>query len=141
MLVGEVEADASADRAAHHHGLFEFERIGDLGDHADVVARRELVLLIVPAVGRRRFAVPGHIEGDDAEVVGDARVVQYAAVLPGVGAGGVQAKEWNAGAGLLDVEAVSAVEQLQVEVAADDRLVTRAHRVASLRGEAITSLM
>ena len=154
MLVREIEHDAAADRAAHHHGLVELQRVGDLEDHPHVVARGELVLLVLVALGRRGFAVPRHVEHDDAIVVGDALVVEQAAILPPVGARGVQAKQRNALARLLDVEPVRPAEQVEVEIAADDGLEARAHRpiavrrTASLRspsglprGAASTSLM
>ena len=123
----EIEHDAAADRAAHHHRLVELQRVGDLQDHLDVAARGELVLLVLIALGRRRLAVPRHVEHDDAVVVGDALVVEQAAILPAVGAGGVQAEQRNALAGLLDVEPVRAAEQIEVQIAAGDRLEARAH--------------
>ena len=50
--------------------------------------------------------MPGHVESDDAEIVGDALVVHQAAVLARVGAGGVQAEQGGALPRLLDIEAV-----------------------------------
>ena len=77
--------------------------------------------------------MPRHVEHDDAIVLGDARVVEQAAILPPVGARGVQAKERNAFARFLDIEAMRAAEQVEVQIAADGWLETRAH-AASLRG-------
>ena len=122
VLMREIERDAAADRAAHHHRLVELERIGDFQDHLDVAARGELVFLVLIALRRRRLAVPRHVEHDDAIVVGDALVVEQAAILPAVRAGGVQAEQRNALAGLLDVEPVRAAEQREIEIAADDGL-------------------
>ncbi len=110
VLVREIEHDAAADRAAHHHGLVELQRVGDLQDHLHIVARGEPVLLVLIAIGRRGFAVPRHVEHDDAVVVGDARIVEQPAILPAVGARGVQAEQRNALAGFLDVEPVRAAE-------------------------------
>jgi hypothetical protein len=36
--------------------------------------------------------MPGHVEGDDAEMVGHTDIVHQSAILPTVGAGGVQAE-------------------------------------------------
>ena len=143
MLVREMQHDASADRAAHDHRLVEFERVGDVDDHAHVVARGELYSRVLPAGGRRGLAVPGHVEGDDAEIVGDALVVHQPAILAAVGAGGVQAEQRNALAGLLDIKPVRLAEQIEMQIAAGNRFEARAHRgplSASLRGAAITSL-
>ena len=127
VLVREIEHDTAADRAAHHHGLVELQRVGDLEDHPHVVARGELVLLVLVAFGRRGFPVPRHVEHDDAIVVGDALVVEQPAILPSVGARGVQAKQRNALARLLDVEPVRPSEQVEVEIAPDDELEAGAH--------------
>ena len=140
MLAGEMQHNASADRATHRHRLVERERIGDLDDHAHIIARSELVFAVLPAGRRRRLAVPGHVEGDDAVVRGDARIVHQAAILPRVGAGGVQAEQGDALARLLDIEPLRLSEQLAVQITTDDGFVTRAHRAASLRGLAMTSL-
>ena len=77
--------------------------------------------------------MPRHVEHDDAVVFRDARIVEQAAILPPVGAGGVQAEQRNALACLLDIEAVRAAEQVEMQIAADGRFETRAH-AASLRG-------
>ena len=85
--------------------------------------------------------MPGHVEGDDAEVRRDARIVHQPAILPRVGAGGVQADQRNALAGLLDIEPVRLAEQVEMQIAAGDRLEARAHRAASFgAAAAITSL-
>ena len=96
MLVREMQHDAPADRAAHHHRPVELERGGDFQDHAHVVARGEPVFFVLPSDGRRGFAVPRHVEHDDAIVLRDALVVEQAAILPPVRAGGVQAEQRNA---------------------------------------------
>ena len=115
VLAREMQHDAPADRAAHDDRLVEFERVGDFDDHAHIVARGELVFRVLPAGRRRRLAVPGHVEGDDAEVRRDARIVHQAAILPRVGAGGVQAEKRNALAGLLDIEPVRLAEQIEMQ--------------------------
>ena len=84
--------------------------------------------------------MPGHVEGDDAKILGDARVVHQPAILPRIGAGGVQAEQGNALARLLDIEPVRLVEQVEMQVAAGNRLEARFHRTVPLRGAAITSL-
>ena len=139
-FVREMQHDAPADRAAHGDRLVEAERIGDFHDHAHIVARGELVFLVLPAGRRRGLAVPGHVEGDDAEGGRHARVVHQAAELARVGAGRVQAEQGNACSGLLDIKPVRLAEQVEMKIAAGNRLEARAHRAASLRGAAITSL-
>ncbi len=57
----------------------------------------------------------------------------------------MQAEQRNALAGLLDIEPVRLAEQVEMKIAAGNRLEARAHRAAclfevSLRGAAITSL-
>ena len=61
---------------------------------------------------------------------GDALVVHQRAVLPAVGARGVQAQQRRALARFLDIDAVMAPEQIEMHVAADDRLESRAHAPA-----------
>ena len=65
--------------------------------------------------------MPGQIEGDHAEwfVTRRRRAVPR---LPPVGAGGVQAHQRNARAGLLDIDAVRLAADLEMDVAADHRL-------------------
>jgi hypothetical protein len=127
MFERQMQRDAPADRTADQDRPVEFERGHDVQDHCGVLRRGELVLLIVPAGRRRRFAVPGHIEGDDAMAARDAFVVHQRPVLAPVGARGVEAQQWRALAGLLDIDPVLAAEQIELEVAADDRLECRGH--------------
>ena len=142
VLVREIKHDAAADRAAHHHRAVELQRVGDFQDHPDVVARGELVFLVLEALRRRRFAVPRHVEHDDAIVFGDALVVEQAAILPAVGARGVQAEQRNALAGLLDIEPVRPVEQRHVEIAAGRPARSAGSLFGLLRGaRPSTSLM
>lgn len=74
--------------------------------------------------------MPWHVEGDDAMAVRDAIVVHQRPVLTTVGAGGVQAQERRAPAGFLDIDAVFPSEQIEMHIAADNRLETRAHAPA-----------
>ena len=66
--------------------------------------------------------MPGHVEGDDAELGEDLGIVHEAAVLPAIRAGGVQADEGDARAGLLDIETMRLALDGETEVAADRRL-------------------
>jgi hypothetical protein len=91
MFQRQVQRDAPADRAAHHDRPVEFQRGHDVEDHGRVLRRGELILLVVPAGRRRRFAVPRHVESDDAMVRGDAGMVHQAAILPAVRSRGMQA--------------------------------------------------
>jgi hypothetical protein len=61
-----MQRDASADRASDQDRPVEFERGHDVEDHRRVLRRGELIFLVVPARRRRRLAMPGHVEGDDA---------------------------------------------------------------------------
>jgi hypothetical protein len=54
-----MKRDASADRAADQDRPVQFERGHDLEDHAGVLRRGELVLLVVPARRRRGLACQG----------------------------------------------------------------------------------
>ena len=60
-------------------------------------------------------------------VVRDARVVQQAAELPSIRARVCRHEKRNTSAGLLEVEPVRAIEQIEIEIAADDRFEARAH--------------
>ena len=101
--------------------------------------------------------MPRHVEGDDAVVGRDTRIVEEAAELAPVGARGVQAQQRNARPRLLEIEAMRAAEQVEIEVAAGDRLDARPFAALSpstparscqrpvsgafaLRGDASTSL-
>jgi hypothetical protein len=66
--------------------------------------------------------MPGHVEGQHAEVARDHAVVEEMAILLSVGARGVEADERDALAGLLEVDAMRAPAQGQRQVAADDGL-------------------
>src|SRR5712671_5034509 len=122
MFERQMQRDASADRASDQDRPVEFERGHDIEDHRRVLRRGELIFLVVPARRRRRLAVPGHVEGDDAVAARDALIVHQRAVLTTVGTGGVQTQQWGALAGLLDIDAMLAPEQIKMHVAADDRL-------------------
>ena len=63
-----------------------------------------------------------------------------AAILPPVAAGGVQAQQRRALARLLDIDAMRPAEQIEMHVAADDRLEPRAHAAAPARSLASASL-
>ena len=115
------------------------ERTAEGQDQVDVPLRRQPVLLVLPADGRQRLAVPRHVEGEHAEVPRDLGVVQQVAPLAIVGAGGVQAHERDALPGFLDVEAMGAAAEVEPEVATDDRLVRRPGSHPPARGWASTS--
>jgi len=57
----------------------------------------------------------------------DALLVHQRAILPAVGARGVQAQQWRARACLFDIDAMLAPEQFEMQVAANDWLELRAH--------------
>ena len=149
MLQRQVQHDAPADGAAHHHRLVEAERVDDAHDGVDVGARGELVLGPLPARRRRGLAVPRQVEGDDAEAGQRLGIVHEAAILPAIRAGRVQANQRDAFARLLDVDAVRLAGDVDAQVAADgglERGVCGAHRAppavfgATARGSASRSL-
>ena len=129
----EVEHDAPADRAAHDHRPVELQGTAEGTDGSRVGRRRQPVLARLPAVGRRRLAVPRHVEGQHPEALRDLGVGQQMAVLPVVGAGGVQADQRDPLAGLLEVEAVRDAVDLHPQVAADHRLERGRHGSVLLR--------
>jgi hypothetical protein len=77
--------------------------------------------------------MPGHVEGDHAVARGDAGIVHQRPVLPPVGAGGVEAEQRRALAGLLDIDPVRPPEQIKMHVAAGDRLESGPHGNALAR--------
>ena len=66
MFERQMQRDAAADRAADQDRPVEPERGRNLQHHGGVLRRGELIFLVMPAGRRRRLAVPGHVEGDDA---------------------------------------------------------------------------
>ena len=130
MLQRQMQRDAPSDRAAHHDRLVEFQRGHDVEDHGGVMRRGQLVLLVVPAGRWRRFAMPGHVEGDDAMVFGNAGMIHQGAILPSIRSRGMQAKQRRALSGFLDIDPMRAAEQVEMHVTPDDGLECRAHAVA-----------
>ena len=84
--------------------------------------------------------MPGHVEGDDAVFRRHPRIVHEAAILAAVGAGGMQAEQRRALAGFLDIDPVRLAEELEMHVAAGDRLELRAHAATPARSFASASL-
>ncbi len=84
--------------------------------------------------------MPGHVEGDHAEVFRDAAVVQQAAILAGVGTRRVHAKQRNALSGFLNIQTMRFSQQIAAQIAAGNCFVLWAHRLLSRRGAAMTSL-
>ena len=125
---GDVEDDPPADRAAHQHRPVELQRVGHGQDRVGIGVGGEPVLLVLVARRRKRLAVPRHVEGDRAVVVGHRLVQHQMAVLPAVGAGGVQAEKRYPLPRLLEVEPARPAAELQRGVAAGDRLVLMRHR-------------
>ena len=69
--------------------------------------------------------MPRQVENDDAEAAGDLGVVQERAILPAVGAGGVQADQRDALPRFLEIDAMRPAVEVEPQVAADDRLDDR----------------
>ena len=84
--------------------------------------------------------MPGHIEGDDAVIARNARIVHQRAILPCVAAGGVQAQQRRPLARLFDIDAVRSAEQIEMHVAADNRFEFCAHAATPGRSLASASL-
>jgi hypothetical protein len=114
--------------------------IGHRKDHLGILRRSELVFLVVPADRRRRLAVPWHVEGDDAVARGDTRVVHQCAILAAIGARGVQAQQRRAAARFLDIDAMLAAEQVEMQIATDGGFKMRAHAAAPARSFTSASL-
>ena len=130
----EIEHDAAADRAAEHDRPLELERGAERPDRFGVGRGGEPVFLVVPAIGRRRLAVPGQVEGDDAERIGDRRIGHHVPELAAVGARRMQANQRDALSRLLEVEAMRPALQRHMEIAPDDRIEPRGHQRASRAG-------
>ena len=50
----QIEHDAAADRATHHHRLLEFHGLAEGADGGGIALRRQPVFGLFPAIGRRR---------------------------------------------------------------------------------------
>ena len=120
-----MQHGAPADGAAHDHGPFQFERIRDGHHRLHIGVGGEPVHLPPEAFRRRGLAVPGQVEGDDAEARRHLRVVQYMAVLPPVAAGRVQAEQRRARPRFLEIEPVRAPADAEPEIAPGHRLQRR----------------
>src|SRR5882672_6543752 len=143
MIDREVEDDAAADRAAHHDRPVEFQRPAEGTDRLRVARRGELIFRTVPVRRRIGFAVPGHVEGDDAEILRERFIGEQMPPLPSVRARGVQAHQRNAGAIFLEVDAVHLAIDIDMDVTADQRLDIAVHDATTTkfcRGSASTSL-
>src|SRR5262245_52071356 len=138
IIGGELEHDGAAHRAAYHHRSLEPEREPHRADHGDIGGGGEAIFLEPPAVGRCRAAVIGQVEGDDAKAPDELAVVEQMAVLPAVGAGRVQAEKGQAGAGLLDEDAVGGGLDVDGKIAARNRLELR-HRAPPSRASRSSS--
>ena len=113
MAQRQMQHRAAADRAAHHHRPLELQRATDRHDGIDIEIGGELVSLALEAGRRRGFAVPRQIEDDDAEALGDLRIVQQRAILPPVGAGGVQADQRDPLARFLEIDAMRPAVEIE----------------------------
>src|SRR5260370_27636609 len=85
----------------------------------------------------------GHVERDDEKILRELFVGQQMPPLPSVGARGVQTHQRNAGAALFEIDAVHLAIDLDMDVAADDRLNVTVHDATTTkycRGSANTSL-
>src|SRR6266436_5652748 len=143
MVDREIEHDTAADRTPHHHGLVQLQRAAERADRLRVAHGGELIFLAAPVRRRIGLAMPGHVEGDDAEVLRELFIRQQMPPLPPVGAGGVQAHQRDAGAVLLEIDAMHLAIDLDTDVAADHRLDGTVHDdtvAASSRGSASRSL-
>ena len=107
VLDREVEHDAPADRAAHDDRPVELHGPAEGADGGRIGLRGQAVLATLPAIGRRRLAVPGHVERQHAEAPGDFRIGQQVAVLAVVGARRMQANKRNAAPRFFEIETMS----------------------------------
>ena len=112
----------AADGAAHHDGSFQFERVRHRHDRLHIGIGGEPVNLGPETARRRGLAVPGQVEGDDAEPVRHRGIVQDMAVLAPVAPGRVQAEKRHALAGLLEIDPVRPPGDGEAEIAPGDGL-------------------
>src|SRR5690606_22303279 len=98
-----------------------------------------LVFGILPAFGRIRFAMPGHVKGQYPEFAGDLGIAQHVPVLAVVGACRVQADQGYAGSRLFDIHPATLARDVKRKIAARDGFEGCAH--AASRPSASKSLM
>ncbi len=75
--------------------------------------------------------MPGHVEGDDAEILCKLFIREQMPPLPPVGARGVQAHQRDAGAVFLEIDAMHRAIDLDMDVAADHRLDVTIHEATA----------
>ena len=73
MAQRQMQHDPAADRAAHHDRPLQPERGDKRHDDAGIGIGGQPVFLVLPAGGRRRFAVKRQVERDDPKPLGDRR--------------------------------------------------------------------
>ena len=83
--------------------------------------------------GRQRFAVPGHIEGNDPVPVEYLRIVQKVAVLGRIRSRGMETDEGNAASRFLEINPVGASGDFAMDVAPDDIFYSVFHHGAFIR--------
>jgi hypothetical protein len=103
--------------------LVELERVAERHDELRIEVGREPVLLLPPLLveGRIGLSVPGQVVGDHAVAARDVLVLEQAAPLVVVAAGGVLADERPAGAVLEEEDLVLASLHVDRHVMAGDR--------------------
>ena len=75
MFDRQVENDATADGASHHNRLVEFQCAVEGADDFGVAIGGKPVFLVVPAIRRIGFSMPGQVEGQHTEMLSDLGVV------------------------------------------------------------------
>src|SRR5262249_7920100 len=121
----------------------ELKRAAEGPDRRHVRRAGETIVLVLEAVRRRRLAMPGQVEREDAKVIDDRPIVHHVAELASVGPGGVQADQRNPLPRLLEIQAMRPPDDRDIGVAADNRLEHRGHQrppSARRRGAASMSL-
>src|SRR6185503_12825377 len=111
----------AAHRAADDDRAIEGKRLPDSADEGEIRLGREPVSLEPPSIGRIRAAVVWQVERNHAEVFRDRLVGHEVPILAAVGAGGVEAQEWNSSACLFEIDAVLRVADAQRHIATDNR--------------------
>ena len=100
-----LQSDAPSHRTARQDGAIKTKPF-DHGQHGfDIGLGSQKVFLDLEPFGRQRFAMPRHVEGDQAVRCGDLRIVHQVTPLAGISASGVQTDDRTTLPCLLKIDA------------------------------------
>src|SRR6267142_442853 len=137
---GKLQSNASAHRATDEERSFKAERIAESQNRFDVSLGGQQIFSGREPFRRKRLAVPGHVEGNEAPMRGKCLVVQHETPLPRVCSGRVEQQNRVTRPGLLKIEALVRAFDIEADISSQDGFDGARHAPASIRPSAMNSL-